>query len=507
MKKRLKSFATLCVFGFSLMSSLFTAEALDELSYTISNTEMEINESVYLPNESVIMSEYLPSVDYQYNEDSYNFYDQLDENNKAAYNAMKAWAEPTEEELTISLPVTITHTTETTDMSEWTEEEYSEFWDSVFKCIQYGKDAVMLDYPEIFWIDLSAIKLTISDVRISQNIFTGMYSMKISELRVKGNIAEEYTDLETAKEFKQLLDDSVEAFDVVGDDRYQQIKYIHDYIANAVTYNISAPYHNASVGLFCEPYEIVCEGYSKSFKLICDKIGIPCVVIPGNINITDNTGHMWNYVMMENGEWYGIDCTWDDLNNTLNPIKYEYFLKGSDNFNQKHTADSQYYTFFEYPELSTDDYIYASEEPIVTTVTTAPITTTTSTTITTTEPITTIITTTPITTTTTSITTTIPITTTITATTTTPVTTTTTFITTTPVTTTLPQTTSLVPSHIEGDYNLDGIVNIADAVELRAVLIGIKDMDKEFPNDDLNDDNVINLFDYMILSRRLLGGT
>lgn len=528
MKKRFKSLATLCVFGFSLLSSALTVEAIDEFVYTVSSTEMCIDESNYLPDETVVMSEYLPFVDYQYNEGTFSFYDQLDDNNKAAYDVLKAWAEPTEEEFTISLPDTISFATETTDTSQWSEEESSEFWNMIFSNIQYGKDALILDYPEIFWLDMSKITLAISDIRTSYNPLSKMYTMKISKIGVKGCVREEYTDLETAKEYKQLLDYSVENFEVDGDDRYQQVKYIHDYIAKAVTYSTDGPYHYASIGLFCEPYQLVCEGYSKAFKLICDSIDIPCITVPGNINVSDNTGHMWNYVMMEDGEWYGIDCTWDDLNNASNPIKYSYFLKGSDSFCSNHTADSQYYTLFEYPELNTADYVYESSEPIVTTVPeTEPVTTTTETTITTTVPVTTEVTTTePVTTVTTTVPATEPMTTTETTTVTTervttttePVVTTieTTLVTTSStetVTTTVPVTTQIivtttipVPEHVEGDYNCDGIVNIADIVELKKVLLGIEVMDESFPDDDLNEDNTLNVFDCIILSRRILGG-
>ena len=529
MKKTFKSLLTLCVFGFSFMTSVFSAEAIDEISSDITETEIQVDETEVMTDDIIIDSAYLPDISYNFNENHFLYYDQLDNNNKAAYDAMKVWIEPTTEEFAVSLPDTVSYETASTDMSSWDEEQYNDFWNMIFSNIRFGKDALTFDYPELFWLDSGKIKITLSNVRTSYSIRTKMYTMKISEMKLQGNVKEEYTDVDTAKEFKQLVDDSVSAFEIQGDNRYQQVKYIHDYIAQTVSYNASAAYHDAVTGLFCEPYQIVCEGYSKSFKLLCDKADIPCIVVPGNINTETNTGHMWNYVMMEDNEWYGLDCTWDDTNSTSNPVKYTYFLKGSDNFGGSHTPDTEVYTTaFTYPELNTDDYVYNSTPPVTSVTTSAQ--TSVSTTETTlkqtsatnqeTNQITTTVTTEPVTT---KVTTTLPVTTTVAVTsattasttivtTTVPVTTTvsdTTIISTTiPVTTTAPVTmTEPVPEHINGDYNLNGTIDIADLVALRKVILGINTMDGSFPFDDLNNDNIINVLDYIILSRKILGGT
>lgn len=57
----------------------------------------------------------------------------------------------------------------------------------------------------------------------------------------------------------------------------------------------------------------VCEAYSRAFKVLCDKVGIPCVLVDGTANSGASVGgHMWNYVQMENGKWYGADVSWND---------------------------------------------------------------------------------------------------------------------------------------------------------------------------------------------------
>ena len=58
----------------------------------------------------------------------------------------------------------------------------------------------------------------------------------------------------------------------------------------------------------------VCEGYARAFKVLCDRLGIPCALCTGFATSSGGSGeaHMWNEVQMENGLWYAMDVTWDD---------------------------------------------------------------------------------------------------------------------------------------------------------------------------------------------------
>lgn len=58
----------------------------------------------------------------------------------------------------------------------------------------------------------------------------------------------------------------------------------------------------------------VCEGYSRAFKVLCDKLGIPCVLNEGYARSSASNvseAHMWNYVQLD-GSWYAVDVTWND---------------------------------------------------------------------------------------------------------------------------------------------------------------------------------------------------
>lgn len=72
---------------------------------------------------------------------------------------------------------------------------------------------------------------------------------------------------------------------------------------------------------FLEEYSPVCEGYAKGFQLLCHKIGVPCVTV-------SSSGHMWNAVKVE-GEWYYVDCTWND------PTPYDNTSLASNNYSNR----------------------------------------------------------------------------------------------------------------------------------------------------------------------------
>ena len=120
--------------------------------------------------------------------------------------------------------------------------------------------------------------------------------------------------------------------------RYDTAKAIHDYICHHASYDYDVLSGGAYAGDHAEDQTVaplfgggrrgskfVCEGYSESFKLLCDRFNVPCVHL-----LSEN--HAWNYVQMEDGNWYAVDVTWDDYDMSDangNPyIMYDYlFIK------------------------------------------------------------------------------------------------------------------------------------------------------------------------------------
>ena len=106
---------------------------------------------------------------------------------------------------------------------------------------------------------------------------------------------------------------------------------------------------------------VVCEGYSRAFKALCDHYGVPCIIVTGSGVTSEGTeGHMWNQVQMDNERWYLVDCTWDDQST----LATNYLLAGTTTmgFNgktiaQDHLVSETGYEHLSIPSISTKAYI------------------------------------------------------------------------------------------------------------------------------------------------------
>ena len=213
------------------------------------------------------------------------------------------------------------------------------------------------DHPEIFWYRNNSSGCTydgdfIKSIELTfRETYTGAYADRD---KVRGGIASAVSAVRAAR---------------ASESRYDTVKAIHDYICDTMTYDYSEFTGEAACAapLFGggnKGYRYVCEGYAKSFKVLCNQFAIPAVVM-------GSTSHAWNDVQMEDGRYYAVDCTWDDSGDTTPPA-YTYFLIGSqtpisDN-GVKFCQESSHIEYGEwihmgnacpavYPELSMEAYV------------------------------------------------------------------------------------------------------------------------------------------------------
>jgi hypothetical protein len=104
---------------------------------------------------------------------------------------------------------------------------------------------------------------------------------------------------------------------------YEKVLSIFDYIMTSTTYDYNA-YSNTTnnpmeyacyylEAIFLNPNKLsVCDGYSKTFALLCNMEGINCVRIVGTAGVSAQGGHAWNKVAVD-GKWYVVDLTWTEL--------------------------------------------------------------------------------------------------------------------------------------------------------------------------------------------------
>lgn len=70
----------------------------------------------------------------------------------------------------------------------------------------------------------------------------------------------------------------------------------------------------------------VCQGIACAFKLLCDQVDIPSLVVIGSI-MKNLERHAWNIVRID-GKFYHVDCTWmlrTSINQNIPFARYQYF--------------------------------------------------------------------------------------------------------------------------------------------------------------------------------------
>ena len=122
-------------------------------------------------------------------------------------------------------------------------------------------------------------------------------------------------------------------------------KYIHDYICKNVRYDNTEPNAHSIVGplLFKRG---VCEGISKTAKILFDMLNIDSSLVLGNLSTSNdnvwnsawnNDGHAWNKVKID-GTWFHLDITSDLGLTRKNHIRYDYFNLSDTEVSKSHSV-------------------------------------------------------------------------------------------------------------------------------------------------------------------------
>ena len=139
---------------------------------------------------------------------------------------------------------------------------------------------------------------------------------------------------------------------------YQTALNLHDWIINNLGYDHSLVYSSV-IGALTQGVG-TCQAYEDLYKLLLNSAGITNEAKIGN-------GHTWNAVKLD-GEWYQIDCTWDD--DSVNKYYYGepthlYFGLTDELMALAHTDHANNYTASGYSTRSTslvDNYYVKSGE-------------------------------------------------------------------------------------------------------------------------------------------------
>ncbi len=281
------------------------------------------------------------------------FYNQLEEHSKTIY---KAFESNKENMKTGTHRVELGNSFTSLLNQENGQEQLGKYYQSAIEAYTY-------DNPEVFYLSPNKMYLNIETTTKGSNVSYNVYinsgkeaNYLIDEFSSKAQIDTAMNQIEQVR--TKILQNST-------NNTYENIKMVHDYLVQNIEYDTSISKENiynvygAMVG-----GEAVCEGYARSFKYLMDSLGISCTLVIGKgTNSEGKTeNHAWNYVQVD-GNWYAIDCTWDDPISTTGYVsessKYRYFLKGSNDMIKDHTPSSQFTEggkVFQYPPISSSNY-------------------------------------------------------------------------------------------------------------------------------------------------------
>ncbi len=159
---------------------------------------------------------------------------------------------------------------------------------------------------------------------------------------------------------------------------YEKALYAHDYLVKNAYYDHDAvdqvmnyptsysPVHDlifSAYGALVNG-QCVCAGYAKAYKVLLDRLGIPCVYVVGWGDVVrSDVGHAWNRIVLD-GESYYVDITWDDCLEKKGSdgrfefsgtILHNYFNVTTAELEQTHKIDED---IFDQPDCRADDYNY-----------------------------------------------------------------------------------------------------------------------------------------------------
>ena len=140
-------------------------------------------------------------------------------------------------------------------------------------------------------------------------------------------IPEYLFDKQKIREHRQAIDSRMARLvrPLQGKSQQEKLVAIHDFILENVRYDkLQKSYSHEIIGPLTQGVG-VCEGMAKTVKVLCDALGLECIVALSHHNPDRGVKyrHAWNTVKVE-GKWYHLDATFD--NSLQRGVKrYDYF--------------------------------------------------------------------------------------------------------------------------------------------------------------------------------------
>ncbi len=187
-------------------------------------------------------------------------------------------------------------------------------YEAVLKDVAISYRALLNDHPEIFWMPESYLLTKTEGKGYKKNI-----NIDFDYENDEGKRITYLANKETRDKMQKTLKSKVEEIVAKAEkekDEFGKEKFLNDYICKNTEYTGDDGFVNTAYGCIVNK-KALCEGYSKAFKLLCNKMMIECDLIVGK---AEGENHMWNSVNID-GKHNFVDVTWNDNEN----FPYMYF--------------------------------------------------------------------------------------------------------------------------------------------------------------------------------------
>lgn len=199
--------------------------------------------------------------------------------------------------------------------------------DIAFQC-------VMLDHPEIFYVDgYKYTEYSNGDV-IEKIVFSGNYIYDDEEIRSR------------QEQISQVVAGII-ANAPDTEDEYEKVKYVYETIIRNTRYDTASVDNQNICSVFLNGAS-VCQGYAKAVQYLLREMGIESGLVVGTVRQGD--GHAWNLVSV-NDNWYYVDATWGDayylfggeeqnaMTGKTESVNYDYLCVTTEQLKQTHTIN------------------------------------------------------------------------------------------------------------------------------------------------------------------------
>ena len=213
--------------------------------------------------------------------------------------------------------------------------------EETFKRIYY---CFSFDNPELFYVSDKY------DYKVKEGYVIEFYP----EYKISKELYDEQMQL-IANELKKVTTNTKDMSD------YEKELYIQDYILSKCSYETNGNNVTNIYGTLIEGYAN-CRGYSATFSYLLNKCGVQSGQIIGTvIRNNEDTGHSWNFVILDN-QYYYCDICWNDIakstDNSDVPYHYAFFNLTYDRINRTHNDENQRKYLYEINETNDETYFF-----------------------------------------------------------------------------------------------------------------------------------------------------